>query len=796
MQVVERKNEIITQEPRQQVSESKLVGSRVLRVEDERLIMGKDSFIDNLKFPNMVYAGFVRSPYPHAKIKRIDVSMVEQDINLVAIIMPEEIREKTNPVPVLWRVPHARLHEHYALAQGKVKHVGDPVLVIAMRTRDSLEDAMERIQVEYEILEPVLYPSNAERKQTIHEEIGSNVCFEVPISTGDVEKALRDAKVVVSGKFDISRLAASPMETRGVVAIPDGPQSFLTVYSSTQWPHVLRTFLASCLKLPENRVRVIGPDVGGGFGVKGEIYGEEIAVALLALKCGLPVKWIESRKESFLATTHARAQKLEAWAGFAADGKMTGLKVKSVCDLGAYLHTLTPGAGFITAISLNGPYKYPNFSIVAKGVYTNKVSLSAYRGFGQPEAAFVVERLVSMAAEKLEIDPTELRFKNLIQPSDMPFKTVSGGIYDSGDYPACLRKALDLANYEEMILRRLAARNQGKFRGIGVSIYTETTGFAPGFVFELLGVSIGGYDSATVKIDPSGKAAVTTGAFPHGQGFNTVVSQICADELGLSFEDVYAFHGDTHSSPYGQGSFGSRSVAVAGSAVLSASRKVREKMIKLAAHLLKENDVSDLVPSDGVIRSKSNHEKQIAISEVAHAAYTAHDLPDSMEPGLESTVYFSPVGLGTSYAAHVCEVEVDSETGSVRLLKHVSVHDCGREINPMIVEGQIQGGVAQAIGASLLEEIIYDEHGQLLTGSFIDYLLPTAGDMPHELTVSSTSVLTPINPLGAKGIGESATIIAPAAIANAVSDAIKADVNTIPMSPERVWKLISDRRNN
>lgn len=790
MQVVEREKGKPSRETIEPALDAKFVGSRVRRVEDERLITGRDRYVDNLKFPDMVHAGFVRSPYAHAKIKKIDLSKIENDPNVVAFLTPDEVKEKSNPVPVIWRVPHAKLHEHYALAQQKVKHVGDPVLGVAVRDRNYLEDAIEAVEVEYEVLEPVLDPSDAEYKPAIHEEIGSNVCFEVPIAAGDVEKALREADVVVSGVFDISRLAAAPMETRGVIAEPNGFQSSLTLYSSTQWPHVLRTFLASCLKMPENRLRVIGPDVGGAFGVKGEIYGEEIAVALLAQKCGLPVKWIETRRESFLATTHARSQRLEASASFTNAGTMTGLKVKTVCDFGAYLHTITPGTGFITAISFNGPYRFSNFSIVAKGVYTNKVSLSAYRGFGQPEAAFVVERLLTKAAAKLGMDSSELRFKNLIQSSEMPYRTVSGGMYDSGDYSTCLSKALDLAGYEEMIARRISARKQGKLHGIGVSVYTEATGFAPGFVFAHLGLTIGGFDSATVKIDPSGKVIATTGAFPHGQGFNTVISQICADELGLSIQDIYAFHGDTLTSPYGQGSFGSRSVAVAGSAVLLASRKLAEKVIKLAGHLLKESDLSDLKLSAGFVRSNSHPERMIAISEVARASYMAHDLPEGMEPGLESTVFFNPVGLATSYAAHVCEVEVDQDTGRVMILKYASVHDCGREINPMLVEGQIQGGIAQAIGACLLEEIVYDKNGQLLSGSFMDYLLPTAETMPRTLLTSSTSVPTPINPLGAKGVGESGTIIAPPAIANAVSDAIGADVDRIPMTPERVWKLI------
>lgn len=771
------------------VEERKMyVGTPIKRVEDPRLLTGKDKYIDNLKFPDMDFAGFVRSPYAHARIKNVDLTKIRNEPSVVAILTPEEVKAVSEPIPVLWRASGAKLHEHYALAQGKVLHVGDPVVAVSVNKREKLEDILELVEIEYEPLEPVLDALKAEENPPIHGELGSNVCFTLPISSGDVEKAIRDSDLIVSEEFKISRLAATPMETRGVIADPHGLHSELTIYSSTQWPHVLRTMLSSCLKIDENELRVIGPDVGGAFGVKGEVYGEEIAVALLALKSGRPTKWIESRKESFVATTHSRDQVIRAVASFKKDGTITGLKVNFVCDFGAYLHTITLGSAFITALSLNGPYRIPNFSVFAKGVYTNKVGLSAYRGFGQPEAAFTVERLMSIASKKLEIDPSELQFKNLISPSEMPYRNATGGMYDSGDYAACLRKALDLADYDGMISRKNEAKMNGKLRGIGISIFTETTGFAPGFVFAHVGLHLGGYDSATVKVDPHGRVLVTTGAFPHGQGFNTSLSQICADELGVNITNIYAFHGDTYGSPYGQGSFGSRTVAVAGSAAVLACNRLKDKILKLGAHLLKE-DGEQLFLADGYVKSRASPEKKISLSKIAEAAYTAHDIPIDMEPGLESTAYFQASGLATSYAAHVSEVEVDRETGKIKILKYASVHDCGKEINPMIVEGQIHGSVIQAIGACLLEEIVYDREGQILSGSFVDYLLPTAEFSPP-LVLGSTSVPTPINPLGAKGIGESGTIIGPAAIVNAVSDAIGSDMNAIPMTPENVWKAL------
>jgi aerobic carbon-monoxide dehydrogenase large subunit len=780
----------LTQELKQPESlvtfeESRYVGKSVKRVEDPRLLTGSDQFVDNLKFPNMVFAGFLRSPYAHATIKKIDLSKIDQQNSVVAIITPEEVREKTNPIPVLWRVPNSKIHEHYALAQKKVVHVGDPVLAVAVEKREVLEDVIDSINVEYELLEPVLDPLTADRKLPIHQELESNTCFTVPMSTGDVEKAFEEADLIVQGRFEISRIAACPMETRGVLANPADLHSTLTVYSSTQWPHPLRTLLAFCLRMEENYLRVIGPDVGGGFGVKGEVYSEEVLVSLLALKCKRPVKWIESRRESFVSTTHARDQILEGSASFKNDGTLTGLKVNFVCDFGAYLHTITPGSAFITALSLCGPYVIPNFSVVAKGVYTNKVGLSAYRGFGQPEAAFTVERLMSIAASKLGMDSSELRFKNLISPDKMPYRNATGGVIDSGEYATCLREALNLANYEKMIAQRDRARKTGKLSGIGISLFTETSGFAPGFVFRHLGLQLGGYDIATVKMDPQGKLVVTSGAFPHGQGFNTTVSQICADELGLELSDVFAFHGDTYASPYGQGSFGSRTVAVAGNAALLAARKLKEKILKLGAFILKAQDSKDLFLTKGFMKSRLDSSILLPISEIARAAYLGHDLPEGFEPGLEATVVFQPLGLTTSYAANIAQVEVDPETGSVSILKIVTVHDCGKQINPMIVEGQIQGSIAQAIGACLLEEISYDSQGQLQSGSFLDYLIPLANAMP-ELVLGSTAVETPINPLGAKGVGENGTIITPPAIANAVSDAIAGEMNILPMTPERV----------
>jgi carbon-monoxide dehydrogenase large subunit len=789
MQTVERRGEKEGEEEAIETA-TPFVGQSIKRVEDRRLLTGKDNFLDNIQLPRTAYAGFLRSPHAHARIVKVDTSKVRGNTHLLAILTAEEVSRETEPIPVIWRVPTARLHEHHALAQGIAKHVGDPILAIAVDKRDLVQDLLDMIDVEYEQLEPVLDPASAESKPPIHESLGTNTCFSLPITSGDAEKAIEEADLVVSETFNLPRLSACPIETRGVLADPRGDT--LTIYSSTQWPHILRTVLAKCLRVSENRLRVIAPDVGGAFGVKGEVYAEEIIVPLLAMKCSLPVKWIESRTESFLATAHSRAQRIDARASFKKDGMMTGLSAKVLCDFGAYLHTLTPGCAFITAISMSGPYRIANYLVEAKGVYTNKVGISAYRGFGQPEAAFVVERIMGIAARKLGIDEAEIRFKNLIQPSEMPFRNASGGMNDSGDYPALLRKALDLAGYDDMIKRRSEARKLGKMRGIGISMFTEVSGFAPGFVFALFGLTIGGYESATVRIDPHGKVTVMTGASPHGQGFNTTLAQVCADELGVKPDDVQIIHGDTFSAPYGQGTFGSRNAAVAASAAILACRKLKDKVALVGARILKLESPSELFLSpDGFVRSKKKNEAhRISLGDIASAAYRAQDLGE-IEPCLESSAVFSPAGLATSYAVHISEVDVDRETGKVTLLKHVTVHDCGKQINPMIVEGQIEGGLLQAIGACLYEEVVYDnKNGNLLSTSLLDFLLPTAEAIPRNLVIGSTSVSTPINPLGAKGTGESATIIAPPAIANAVSDAVGFDHNEIPMTPERIWSAM------
>jgi aerobic carbon-monoxide dehydrogenase large subunit len=770
------------------------VGQSLKRVEDLHLLSGKDTFLDNLKFPAMTFAGFVRSPYAFARIKNIDCSALDNDPDVIGYVLPEEVMEKTEGMPVFWKPFGIKAPIHYSLAKEFVRYQGEPIVAVVVSDRAKLEDAIERVKIEYEPLQAITDPDEAlnQSSRVLHPELGTgNLSYQMTFGP-DVSEQLASSEFVIEHGFKIQRLAANPMEARGVFATYESGQ--LTLYASTQWPHLLRTHIARGLHVPENSIRVIAPDVGGGFGVKDEIYPEEFLTAFLALKFKRPTKWVETRTESFLGIAQSRDQMIKAKLGFDRDGKFTALKVDITCDLGAYLLAVGAGTPFITALSLDGPYKIPALAVDFRCVFTNKVPLSAYRGFGESEAAFVVERLMDLAAKKLKIDASEIRFRNLIQPGDFPYHTTTGGIYDSGDYPRCLSDVLKLSNYVERKERTRAEQRQSskKRRGLGIAIYTETTGFAPSPVFGEMGLEMGGFDSANLKVDPSGKVTIATGAFPHGQGFNTTLSQIVADELGLDLADITAFHGDTSSSPYGHGSFGSRTMAVCGSAAVFACRQLKEKMSKIAAGKLGVNAAS-IEFSDGYLVGSDS--KRVAFSEIAREAYLAHHLPQGIPPGLESTYYYDPIGFETSYAAHVCEVEVDEETGFAKIVGYWVVQDCGKMINPKIVEGQIQGAVAQAVGQALFEEVLYNQDGALVTTSFLDYLLPSAESVP-EIVMTSFETPSPLTPLGVKGVGESGTIIGPPAIINAICDALNVELFETPAKPEVVLQAMDGKRKS
>ncbi|MEM4314754.1 MAG: xanthine dehydrogenase family protein molybdopterin-binding subunit [Nitrososphaerota archaeon] len=770
-----------------EVEARRLVGKPLRRFEDRRLITGQSSFLDDIKLPDLLHAVFVRSPHPHARIKRIDLSRVGGISSIKAVLTGSDVASLSKPVPIIWYMQGMRVPVHYGLANNKVNHVGEAVVAIAADDRYEAEDVKELVEVEYEVLTPVTDVEKAmeDGAPPVHENMPDNICYRYTLRGGDPEAVLKSSEIVLSEEFRVQRLAASPIETRGVIASYNPSSDMLTVWSSTQFPHILKTWLAETLGHRESRLRVIAPDVGGAFGVKGEIFPEEIVVPLLSKKLGRPVKWVSTRSEDFLSSTHARDVKARVDAGFTKDGFLNALDVKLTADFGAYLHVFTAGGPFITAHSIPGPYKCGHVRVDVTAVFTNKVPVSAYRGFGQPEAAFIMERLMDIAADELGLDPAETRFRNLLQPSDMPYTASTGVRYDSGDYPTVLRRALQLAGYHGR-----TKHVDGRMLGVGISFYTETTGFAPSRLFHEDGLLMGGYESARVTVTPSGAVEVTVGASPHGQGLATSLAQICSDILGVGPEDVTVLHGDTSTTPFGHGTFGSRSLVVAGNAVAQAAKAVREKMMRLAAHIL-GCERRDLEMGEGYIACASCS-KKIPFREVARMAYLAYNLPPGMEPGLESTVYNEPTGLPKSYGAHVCLVEVDPSTAEWRILRYVVVHDAGVLVNPLIAEGQIHGGTLQGLAQAALEEIVYDADGNILTTSFMEYPLPSASEAPH-IEFHHHETPSPLNILGVKGLGEAGTIVAPAALVNALCNAVGARFNATPVKHEMLLAAVHNR---
>jgi len=765
----------------------KWIGAPVKRIEDKRLILGGGRYLDDIDLPNTLHTSFIRSPVPHAEIKSIDISKAVRKDWIRYILLGDEVKRLSKPLPLLWFFPEIRVPSHYALALNEVNHVGEAVVAIAASDRYLAEDATELIEIEYNELPAIIDPEKAliDSTNRVHDEFPDNKVYHLHLSNGNPEE-IEKAHLLLRERFRIQRMAGCPIEPRGAFASYDPTSGNLTLWSSTQFPHVLRTCISGVLGIAEHKIRVIAPDVGGGFGVKGEVFPEEVVVCLLAIKTGRPVKWVSTRREDFLSTTHARDVIIDVTAGFERNGRLVGVKAHILADFGAYLHVFTPGGPFITALSLNGPYKYTHFDVEIDAVFTNKVPLSAYRGFGQPEAAFVMERVMDIAANELGLDRAEIRFRNFIQPDEFPYRTITGGLLDSGNYPACLREALRIANYEQLKEKRLAAAGTSRPLGIGIACYTEVSGFAPSRIFHHDGLEMGGYESSSVRIDPSGKVCVMTGASPHGQGLATCLAQICADIIGVDINDVEVLHGDTAITPYGHGTFGSRSLVTAGTATVIAANEVRRKMLRIAAHLLKSN-VDDLEITEGRVFSRSSGES-IPIKEVAMVAYRAFDLPEGEQPGLEYTYYYDPKGLTISYGVHICVVELDLETGNFKIPKYVVIHDAGKVVNPLIVEGQLHGGVVAGLSQAFLEEIIYDEAGNLLTTTFMDYLLPTSMESPG-IELGHFETPSPLNPLGVKGVGEGGTIIAPAALINAISDALGVKINNTPATPEKIYKI-------
>jgi aerobic carbon-monoxide dehydrogenase large subunit len=769
-----------------------LVGSRIKRREDPRLIMGRGTYVDDVQLPRMTYAAILRSPYAHARILRITVDKAKALPGVVAVLTGADLQGKN--VPCGWTLPDMKVAPHPALAVGKVRYTGDAVAVVVAEERYLARDALDLIEVDYEPLPVVVDAEKAIEAGApqLHDEVPHNTTFVWKVAGGDIDRAFREAEVVVKERIVNQRLIPNAIEPRGMVAQYIPGSGDLTLWTATQIPHLVRLLLSMVTGMPEHKVRVIAPEVGGGFGSKLYLYPEEVIVATLAKVTGRPVKWIEERRENYVATTHGRDHVQYVEVAAKRDGTITGLRVKSIANMGAYLSTFAPGIPTILfGLMLAGNYRLPNISCEVVGVHTNTTPVDAYRGAGRPEATYLVERAVDLMARELGMDPAEIRRRNFVPANAFPHTTATGVTYDSGNYQPTLDKALEIAGYQQLRQEQARARAEGKYLGIGVTTYVEICGMAPSQVLGAVGAGAGGWESATVRVHPTGKVTVYSGASAHGQGHETAFSQIVADGLGIPFEDVEVVHGDTAQVQFGIGTFGSRSAAVGGMAVQMCLQKIEDKAKKIAAHLLEAAE-ADLVFEGNQFFVKGTPGRGMNIQQVAFAAYVPHKYPTGLEPGLEATSFYDPSNFTWPFGTHVAVVEVDPETGVIKLRRYIAVDDCGRVINPLLVDGQIHGGLAQGIAQALYEEAVYDENGQLVSGSLMDYAIPKADDLVN-FELDRTETPSPVNALGVKGIGEAGTIASSAAIVNAVVDAL-APLGVkhldMPLKPERVWQAI------
>jgi carbon-monoxide dehydrogenase large subunit len=776
----------------------KLVGAPVKRVEDPRFLRGQAQYVDDIRLPGTLHVAFVRSSHAHARITGIDASAALRLPGVRRVFTGEDIATALKPMGLPFReeiFPPSVFKQCKwpCMAVGKVRYVGEPVAAVLADSRYVAEDGAELVEVEYETLEPVVDPEAAMQPGSplVHEEFGDNAVMRLGAAVGDVDGAFARAAFVLRERFHTNRHCAHPMEGRATLARPE-PNGDLTLWTSTQTPHLVRTRTADIMGFPEHKLRVIGPDVGGGFGLKCHVFPEEPLTCWFALQMRAPVKWIEDRREHLLNSFHAKEDIVDCEMGFTADGTIVGLRAKIIGDLGAYSADPWPSPfeALQLAAALPGPYKIRDYAYDVLCVCTNKTTLSVYRGVGLPPAVLVQEHMMDLAARRLGMDRAELRLKNMIRPEEFPYVSATGLNYDSGSSTDALEKALAMVDYRGLEGRRAEAAKHGRLLGLGICTYIEMTTFGTRY-WAPLGIQHCAYDSATVRMDPAGGVVLSVGTFSHGQGHHTTYAQMVADELGVAVDDVAFVQGDTNATPYGWGTWGSRSVVAGGGAVIGASRKVKEKMLRIAGHLL-EVSPGDLEVVPGKVQVKGVPGRSIAVREVARAAvFSAWKLPAGEDPGLEGTQYYDPPPVTFANATHIAEVEVDRETGAVKIVRYLVVEDCGRIVNPMIVDAQVAGGVAQGIGNVLYEHLLYDESGQLLTTSLMDYLVPTAADVPP-IEVGHIETLTPLTVEGVKGMGEGGAIAPPAAIANAVADALQsfgAKVNDLPLTPERVWEM-------
>ena len=773
-----------------------LFGSGIKRREDPRLITGSATYTDDVKLPGLTYAMFVRSPYAHARITSINVDAARQAPGVIAVFTGQDTKDKLVPVPCAWNPPNCdlKIPPHPQLAWEKVRYVGDAVAMVVAETRAQARDAVDLVEVDYEPLAATADPEKAAQPGAaqLHAEVPGNIAFTWTVAGGDADAAFKSAEVTVSQRIVQQRLLPTAMEARAAVASYNRGSGQLTLWCTSQNPHIHRFLCSVMLKLPEHRVRVIAPEVGGGFGSKIPAYADEVLTAFAAMTLGRPVKWTEDRSENYKVTIHGRDHIEYVELCGTKDGRITGLRTKVYAGLGGYASTAGPGIPTILhSLVYSGAYTIPNIHGVIHGVYTNGTPVDAYRGAGRPEAAYLIERLVDTFARKIGMDPVEVRRRNFIPKDKFPYTVATGLTYDSGNYEAALDKAVGMLDYRAFRAEQEKARRQGRYLGVGVVSYIEICGSGPSQVAAAIGFGGGQYDSAIVRVFPTGMVRVYIGASPHGQGEETTFAQIVADEFGYPVESVEIVHGDTDNTPQGWGTYGSRTTAVCGSAVKNAALKVKEKARALAAHLLEANE-ADLEWKDGKFQVKGSPDKAKSFAELALMANVAWNMPAGLEPGLEASAFFDPTNFVYPFGSHICTVEVDLDTGVVKILRYIAVDDCGLQINPMIVDGQIHGGVVQGLGEALQEIAVYDDEGQLLTGTMMDYAVPKASQMPT-IETAHTITPSPVNPLGVKGCGEAGTIASAAAVVNAVCDAL-APLGIVhidkPLTPARVWAAI------
>jgi aerobic carbon-monoxide dehydrogenase large subunit len=773
------------------------VGSDVLRKEDPELITGEARYTDDLSVPGMLWMHVVRSPFAHARLTSVDVSKALAMEGVVAAFSGQDLAgDWASPMLMAWPVTED-IHNppHWPLAKDKARYQGDGVAVVVAESRAAAADAAEAVEVDYEPLDAVvdMEAALAAGSTLVHDEIETNKCYTWTLTNGEVDDVFSQAPVVVKERYRIQRQVPNAIEPRAVLADPTPSTGEFKLWTSSQIPHIVKVAMAITTGIPESKLRIIAPRVGGGFGSKLQVYPEEALALALAKRLRRPVKWTETRSENYLATHHGRDQIQQIELAADQNGKILGYRDRILVNMGAYLMIITPGTPLLGAFLFCGPYGGEAYHVEFTGVFTNTVPTDAYRGAGRPEATYAIERSIDALARQVGRDPVEIRRMNFIPAFTEPTPSPGGLTLDSGNYEATLDRALELVGYEQLRKEQQARREAGDVKqlGIGFSTYLEMCGLAPSRVLSALRYVAGGWDAASIRVLPTGKVALAIGTTPHGQSHETTFAQIVADDLGVSFEDIEVVFGDTELAPWGMDTYGSRSLSVGGVAVHRAAQKIVEKARKIAAHELEVSE-EDVEYEAGKFMVKGAPDRAKTIPELAFSAWTAHNLPDGVEPGLNALAIYDPQNFVFPYGAHICAVEVDTETGGIDVLRYVAVDDVGTIINPQIVDGQVVGGVIQGIAEALFEEAVYDENGQLLTSSLTNYLVPAAPDVP-EVIVGRHVTPSTTNELGVKGVGETGTIASPPAVVNAVVDALShlgvTDMER-PMTPERVWRAI------